>query len=1735
MEGLETGDYSSRRRGPVTAIASSPASSGPAGSHFEGQVGAYYLLSMLTGSEPRGLPGTGIDRIELQRAAEGRPLDDVIIHAHDTHGDPAVLEIQVKRSITFAHGDPVFLGVVAQIVNASRRSDFWTSRYELAIATARTSRKIDGTYQDVLTWARQLGDAATFMARIARPGSANDDMRSFVRTFRSHLRDAGVPDDDETVWRLLRKLQILVFDFTARGSASEELAKERAVRALHPDDAVRAGNLWTTLVELALQIAASGGDRTRNGLIEDLRRQSFRLVGDRRYSSARATLAEASRNALADIGDRVGNVTLTRHERVAAVHAALDAGRYVEIRGDAGVGKSSVLKHFAEQIAIESQVVVLTPGRTTPRGWTAMRAVLEFDGTARDLLTDLASNGGAILFVDNLDFFGEEDRRTVVDLVREAADVPGFAVLATARRNFGVEEPNWLPSDALARLGRAEPILIGELNEAEVGEMRHAAPMLAPLLADTHPARDVTRNLFRLARLASRPGDEPVPRTEVDMAEQWWQTADGKPDGNHRERARLLKALAEQALSGAESLNVSERPAMAVNALVTSETLRDLGSDRVAFRHDVLREWAIANLLHSEPAMIERLPLDRPASAALARGVELAARIALERGADSTRWQSLIERLSREGTHGSWRRAVLLALVRSEVGPELLARTSGLLLANRAIILREFIRIVMAVDVQPASKMFAAVGVDPAAIPAGLNVPSGPSWHRLIRWLLSLGDTLPVAAIPDVVNLYTAWSVGTMGLDPLTPSLVQWLYRWLTEIETTPDEETFRDRRKPFGGEIDHDRIGSLVSDLRTGFLFSCKWTPALAARYLRSLRERPHNENAVREILKFRGSLAQAAPAELAELTATALIPKRRPDERHHRREFDEPFDFLDREFLPASPAQGPFFDLLTHAPQHGLSLIHRLVDHAISFHTRGREYGADAITISFSDGERAFPWVRSYAWSREGTGGHYCVTSALMALEAWAHRRIEAGETFDEVLPDLLGPPGSPATYLLVAVDLLLSRWPKSREAAVPFLACPELLCIDRERYAHDNLEYPDVFGLKALEREPAGPTSLEGLKKRASRRLMLDQLLGQYAVAGPIELREMLTVLLRRAAARLGPPDERSDLGDAAFMAVHALNLLDPNNWREVAVARDDGTQDKAWQYVSPEDEDRHLAVLREASRDRFSDANMQAALSLALEDPSRSSADLVAAAVEWAQRATTKPKSEDKDEDWMCKGAALTAAMIAMRDGDAELRTRHEAWARGVFAEALQSKDDPVYRFRGRLRFNPIAIAFVGMTHVARCHAAVGDVRGLLEVAAREEPAAAHGFGVAATTLASMDERLPRAVLRCAFAACIRPNREWDLPEGEAAARAERHSQRIRTAVNAELAWLADERAEPDWPAFPPEPARRRRHCLVLPGRAQQDTPAGQPSRPEEYTDHQAAAVWLSNARGLFDVAERPWLREVARSYAAWTAAANGAGLDAHEEIADPPGEWNNAYFELLAYCLPGLASTEIDELALTPIISLPDEPFFGVMTQFLRSVDAVYFNESRLQEPIAVSIRSALARRLMASSGWKRLSGSRSASIEMHVGPAIATLFFNDHGFIQPAKCYLLPKGVDRLDPFLPVLERLVVSGPSLFVALVTLNLIEVAPKSTHLQFMMAAAKAWLRSYPDSNDFWIGHEIGRRVSVWIEAVWRREPTLLDVERTVRLDVDRLLAALVSLGVADARRLEEALARGPGSRT
>ncbi|MBP7253988.1 MAG: hypothetical protein KBA75_10965 [Alphaproteobacteria bacterium] len=552
------------------------------------------------------------------------------------------------------------------------------------------------------------------------------------------------------------------------------------------------------------------------------------------------------------------------------------------------------------------------------------------------------------------------------------------------------------------------------------------------------------------------------------------------------------------------------------------------------------------------------------------------------------------------------------------------------------------------------------------------------------------------------------------------------------------------------------------------------------------------------------------------------------------------------------------------------------------------------------------------------------------------------------------------------------------------------------------------------------------------------------------------------------------------------------------------------------------------MQDAQQERLRDMKMQASLGVVLDDPVRSSPEFAAAAVAWAQSAEAKNQT-DEDNQKLRKEALCTAALVAVRDGNAELRMQHATWIRDTFARAMRTKDDSVHWMRGGLRFNPVAIAFVGMILLLKDRTSPADLRATLEVSARDNPAAAHGFVVAADTLATIDERLPRAVLRCALAARIRPSRgAWDEPKKKAAERSKQHQQRIKAAIEAEFAWLGGKRAEPEWPQFPLEPARPK-HRLYIPGcKPQHEEPVAAYVCPDEYVEHQGAALWIRSAARLYDVAKRPWLRDVARTYSTWTMAANGVGLDPNDDVDHPPREWNDAYFNLLAYCLPGLDSAAIDEFALAPIISLPDESFFDAIAALLRSVDEVYFNDKGLHEAQAILIRATLARRMMTSRGWQRLARDQSYNIEMHIAPAIAVLFFNNHLHSLPPSCYLFQKGIDKLDPFLPVLQELAADGPCLFLALVILNLVEVSPRAAHLPFVVASGKAWLTGYPDDSSFWIDHGIGRRWCLWVGTVLNLDPGVLAENQVLHGDIELLLAGLVRVGVSEAHNLEKTLA-------
>ncbi|MGV8931960.1 MAG: hypothetical protein ACOH1R_07620 [Luteimonas sp.] len=1685
----------------ATSQKSSPAARGGAGAYIEGELGAFYLAALLAGNEPLGLPGAIIQRVRYQGVDQGFALDDLVIYGSSRSGE-MLLEIQSKRTISFAPKDVVFKEVCGQVARSSGQG-IPDDRHRLAVATQRTSRFISGPYQDVLEWARKAATGTEFFNRMAAKGVSGSAMRTFADTFRANLVAAGVADDEEAIWRFFRRFLILEFDFESSAPLARTHGLFVARQILAPGDGPRAGALWSNLIEISLEKAKAGGFAERAELRELLANRGFRFAGDRDFSVARLKLAERTHQALAEIGNSVAGVQLPRLKAVEALDLALDQHRFVEIRGGAGVGKSAVLKHVAERMSAQANVLVLDPVSTPEGGWSALAQTLDLQATAREFLGDLATSGGGVIFIDSIEMFtAPARRRTINDLLREIAGIEGLSVVITTRPDFGAVGDDWLAPESVSLLGPIQTVAVDELDEDEVETLREQAPELRALLAPGHAAADIVRNLYRLSRLLKVPSATMI-RSEAALASHWWQSADSAESSYQRAAQRLMADLADAAITGLNEIEVRD-DSPARNHLLRSQTLTEPRRDHLRFYHDVLRDWAVGARLHESPAALGALNLGVPASAKVARGIEFAGRFALELTPDCTRWLELLERLTAGGSHSSWRRQVLLAIVRSELSPNLLDRYSAILLAQDGALFVELCVAVTSVETVSPADMAQNLSGESAAwassIPKGIRLSTTASAPRLLSWCVRHSAEIPLHAIVPVIKLVQAMYLLFTGTPRLAESIAEMLFGWLRQLD-----ERDANAKIPTGTTPLRTDRRSMISELRAVSLLLCPYAPEQTKAYLRAVATEKDGSK-LREIRPFSATIARVAPQELAELVVASLIEL--PDTRGKGRRRDHALSYYDSDYLPPSPAQTPFLDLLEAAPGVGLDLVRKLVDQAVVFRSDNNDSAENGFVLAFGDGPRFFPWIETYLWSRD-QAREYSVASALMALEAWGHLRIEAGEPIAAVIADILGPDGSSASYLLVAIDLLLSNWPASRESLVPFIGSPELLARERGRPVHDHLSTLNF----ALTKEPSGKVQLTDLHAKRSRGTSLEDFLVGYLQDD--EPSRRVRALLNEAVMRTGAYSAHADFGDPAFMAAYAQNVLDPRNW----VVEGDSIK-----YQSPPAEAEHLARLDQYHSRHRRSIQIESKIQLAMNDPTRATAAVARESVEFADGEL--PAGTDTDVLRSRSTRLVATAMLVARDGDDALLDKYEGWVRQVVTLTLEQQGDTFLTSRSAIAYNPQALSVLALIHLWRRRSLSADRNALLIVAARQDRCAVPAFSVALDAISGADPRLLKSAVRVAFATSSRRYIPWDEDKVKAARYEREKANSDRLAVEAEIAWL-DGGSEPAWPAFTEEETKLRQTIRVGGPRA---TGAVEPegatrTRVEPIAsmrvDTQAAALWLGlMAEGG---AARKWHPEIVGAYAAWSASKNGFGHPPHVEVHRKTMEWNNVFYVLVANELMDASDDQFDEL-LTQIQNLPDRSFADISEIVLHAADVCYFNDASRSPERAVMIRRRMVARTCSLRYWNRDLRPGDLSVDRDIGSLVAKLLLNTHNVLGATTSYLIPAVFDRIDPILDALRPLVRGGPTPFVALCTMNMLLVAPRSRHLDFVLYAAEEWLEKLPVDAGMWVELGIGQRLVDWMNAAVVNDSSILGRTHPMRNRIDTVFGRLVGLGVPGSYELE-----------
>lgn len=1714
--------------------AAPPAATANAGSQFEVTVGAFYLLSMLAEGEPRGLPGATTTSVRFQQRAAGSPLDDIVVDAVNADGSPATLEIQAKRSLTFTASDDDFADVVGQLWEASQKPSFSAERHELAVAIAKTTTRIEHDCQEVLHWARELRSAQSFMSSIALKGFASDGARSFVEVLRGNLVKIGAASDDETVWRIVRRFQILVFDFDAPGSDYDHRARERARALLPVDQSIRAGDLWAELVKIAGVNATAAGDRLdRLMLVTQLQREhgyeiglpvSIRPVGEK--------LAEDARLTLASIDDDVGGQRLSRSTIVDRAYQLLATRKLVHIVGSPGTGKSHILKHLALRAESEGRIVVLRNGRITGGGWRQMADAYGSPVGLAELLNELGCGGGATLFVDNIDQIDAvTDRATLLDLLGGVAASPGWKVVTTG----SADSTDWsveLPFDA-ADIATVE---VGEVTDDEAALLADANGTLALLLAKGHPAEKLARNLFYLARLAQLASQSPSTiSTELDLAKLWWDYAGGRGrDGGRIARKIVLRALAKAVILNPHDVAVEldDLDASTATDLLRLGALREeIPGATVAFRHDVLRDWAIGFVIH-EGDMFPSLVKTNLLPVSLVRGLEMSATITLAEDDSGNSWRNLVMTAAKEGQDASWVRPVLLALPRAAKAYDRLISNQAFLLADNARLLRDLLRLMLSVDAEPASRLAARLRPDLPAI-RGLSdivVPKDPGWIAMIAWLLSVSDVLPGTVLPELARMIRGWLMLTHGAARgLNEALLAFAFTWLSRIDEAMEPRSFRpgETLPPL---LDVPNMRDTRETLQqTTFAFA-NLNPGAADAYLKASLGRNIRYDELEPLIKARGNLAKAAPAAYVDLLLEALVDEEDDDDGFGSRRRTRPFELYDSWFTPPSPAQGPFFDLLQTDAVQGLRLIRGLLDEVTRWSANGRPERLPRMTIKLAGREQEFVggW-NTYHWARTGIPSSL-ITSALLALEAWGHAEIEIGEPFERVLVDVLGPTGSSISLLAVAVDLVLSHWKLSCDVAWPLLACSRLVTFDDARHVRDMA---GVDRLMKYGVEPLGPVKLADLEARPSRKSGLTHRVFHYVFHAPEGIRQQFADAVRADAAAVPKPEAGSDEDPVSghyAVAQRLQRMIEPANWEAVRIETAPGTVVDAIRFVPSEEEAALVVSKTEETVAGQKLMTLQFAVQNAFLTPSKSAPDIVKEGIGWARgmrdadlQVGNNVEGDEAFEVGMSRRAVVMAAVLAVQSYIGEDATDVLNWANETIIQASLDEDK---EFTGapQIEYNRNAIAAVGLLELYLKQPTPSNARHLLRVAAHWHPAVlnavAQGFG----RLAQEAPLMLRAVLRVIMTSSVYA-RKLKL-DGTVEGRG------TEEAIAAELEALERGAAEPAWPELPPWFSRKRRGIRIGRSFDIDDEDEENQEPPERFVNEQRLGSMVQGLVPVTTFGAMDWLVGLTNHLLQWALDANGRGSE--DDRDRRPSTFNHNFFDYLGVLSVTLPSTAVVSDFMKPLGALPDDSFHDAASQLLEGFDRATLASDTAKSDNPVAIREAIIQRLVVTRNYERTKHDIDLSTESHAASAYKALFFLTPGYFTVSKAIV---SVDwpGLAEVMPALTSFVTGAPgSGYLASVFLSLMEASPRRALVPFMVRAMTAWCEMYDDSDTFWLGNGMGGRVVDWLDQALSDDTGMVSFATS---DIDTLLASLsilVRAGVARVPDLEVRLSALKGRR-
>lgn len=1447
--------------------AQSPELAGGAGFTFADAVSASYLEALLSEGYARGIKNGTVSRVALEQRNFGEPLDDLIVDFRDISGAPARLSLQVKSDlrISAAKTNNDFREVIRDSWRTYQKIDFRKNVDRYGAAVGEVAKEKSHDLKSLCDLARESVTTDHFETRFREGGGASKELKQIKADIVALLVEAkGIACTEAEVHEFLAHFVLVEFDFLHEGAADPADILTRLRDCLAADQASQAPALWATLRQMARDSAGKSGEFDRPRLVRELSR-SVRLRTAPSLRSDLEKLTVLSRSWIADIQNDVAGTHLDRPALAAKLEKSMTGSRFVQIRGLPGSGKSVLLRQRVEVDLARGPIIFLKNDRLEGKGWSSFAAANGLSAASlENLLAEIGSTGSDTLYIDGIDRIEKEHQPIVLDILRAILGSPLLNnwKIVVSLRDTGIEPlRNWF-GEVLNAMSIAT-VEVNELDNDEAELLATAKPALRALLFGSAQVREIVRRPF-FAKVLSQSlgivnGGPPFePQSEVDLIENWWTRGGYDAVGQNAivRQSAIIEIGAIRARQLSQPVSLSQLTAATtslIEQLVVDGILQHVRQGHtVRFSHDIFFEWSFFHVLsdRGDKWLEEIRECGEPP--VVARVVELMSQCEYEQGKS---WTATLHLIASAKMRSQWTRAWLLGPLGTAAFEKNESQFSEVVMADECRLLKKALVWFQAEKTTPNPNILASDLPQDQRIRFAdiLGWPSDfTAWRRLIDFLLTRIDTIPIALYPDVVSVFEVWQNALAGMkNRISHAILTQSTEWLRAIDKL-DDIKMPTEASPWNLLKELDDFRRSLSRL---ILRSAVTVPELTEEYLkRIIASKRLREDKFKEIIDFSPTLSGTHPQLLVDLTLKHL-KEELPDDQVAREEKEmrtaaemrkkalakpesertrrdnaiitgsfsplgfQQFSYHDwdrlsmnddsQNFWPPSPLREPFHSLFKVSPEHAIRLFNELCNHAVTAWRQLHRHIDDSGTplpleIQFPWGVQQF-WGgdREYLWHR-GLSAPKVIACGFMALEEWCFAELERGRPVDELIQQIVE--GNQGVAILGIASTLALHTERLSETVFPIVTAQRLWFVDRNRMVQDMSGLMvNLMGFHGSNDLPH-INAIKAAAARDVRKKELRWLAPLYVLSKDFGERASATIIGFQDNLPFQIEEHRNNPSACEHLKNQALEyaeLADKKNYRATKPANEDELVEVM--HVSPSASKPENVAKAERAALGLQEGSLWAWVSKAFENKKVDDPLNVPIAIKLAQKLDSTPLYEAADDEenlGMRRGAVAAAAALVLHFREGRTATELE-WARDVLARAIRApeKRDVFWTAMAVIPWHQCI--FVARGLAADLRNGTGDTEtavALLTLVFHPLEVVSLAALEQTASLWEKDAKLAWAALHLAFTLCHIEPRPHTQPAGPG--EPIHLAEWARKALNAAITYYRNEKGWPDLPLPPP---------------------------------------------------------------------------------------------------------------------------------------------------------------------------------------------------------------------------------------------------------------------------------------------------------------------------------------------